>query len=235
MSNNIHQRTVAIVGEDALQTLKKKHVAIFGIGGVGGHAAEALARAGVGELSLIDGDIVNLSNINRQIIALQSTVGQPKAAVMQARIHDIDPQTIVHAHHLFFRTREDFSFHGVDYIIDAIDSIPSKLELVKCAKEAGIPIISAMGAGNKMYPERFKISDIFKTSYDPIAKKMRKLLKECGINALKVVYSEEQPINTNVEGENASTPASISFVPGVMGMIMAGECIKEMIHYGANA
>lgn len=229
--SRIHDRTEALIGESALQILKKSHVAIFGIGGVGGHAAEAIARAGVGKITLVDADTVAESNINRQLIALRSTIGKPKVDVMRDRIADINPNIEVNALKLFFCSDTDIEL-DFDYIIDAIDSMQSKLELILRANAACIPIISAMGAGNKLHPELFEIADIFSTSYDPIARKLRKQLKENGINSLKVVYSKEQPVKTQITDNGKPVPASVSFVPGAAGMIMAGECIRELIYSG---
>ena len=228
-----HSRTARVLGMDAVDVLRASHVAVFGIGGVGGHLVEALARAGVGHLSLFDRDVVSLSNINRQVVALHSTVGRTKVDVMAERIQDINPDCKVTAHHLFYlpETADGVDLGTYDYIADAIDNMAAKIELVTRSNNAGVPIISAMGAGNKLYPERFTVTDLYKTATDPLARIMRRELKARGVKKLKVVYSEEAPLpvrpETCDEGERPS-PGSLSFVPGVMGMIMAGEIIRSL-------
>ena len=228
-----HSRTARVLGWDAVERLKGVHVAVFGIGGVGGHLAEALARAGVGSISLFDRDTVSLSNINRQVVALHSTVGQSKVAVMAERIRDINPHCTVYPHHLFYlpETADGVDLSQYDYIADAIDNMSAKIELAVRAQAAGVPMISAMGAGNKLYPERFTVTDLYKTATDPLARIMRRELKARGVKKLKVVYSEESPLPVRPEacdeGERPS-PGSLSFVPGVMGMIMAGEIIRDV-------
>lgn len=239
MSDLLHlseenSRTARALGYDSVQKLQNAHIAVFGIGGVGGHLVEALARAGVGELSLFDKDEVSLSNINRQVVALHSTVGLSKVEVMARRIKDINPTCVVHPHHMFYlpETAHEVDLSAYDYIADAIDNMAAKIELICRADKAGTPIISAMGAGNKLYPERFQVCDIYKTTTDPLARILRKELKARGIGHLKVVYSEEVPLpmrpETFAEGERPS-PGSLSFVPGVMGMIMAGEIVREIV------
>ncbi len=229
-----HSRTARVLGWDAVETLKNSHVAVFGVGGVGGHLTEALARAGVGRLSIFDRDTVSLSNINRQAIALHSTVGRPKVEVMAERIKDINPACEVFAHHLFYlpETADGVDLSQYDYIADAIDNMAAKIELAVRAQAAGVPMISAMGAGNKLYPERFTVTDLYKTDTDPLARIMRRELKARGVKKLKVVYSDETPLpprpETCTEGERPS-PGSLSFVPGVMGMIMAGEIIRDLV------
>lgn len=218
-------RTAMLIGEEGIEKLAKARVAVFGVGGVGGYVCEALARSGVGTLDLIDKDQVSLSNINRQIIALHSTVGQYKTEVMKERIHDINSEIQVNVHSLFFlpETADRFSFEEYDYVVDAVDTVTAKLELVKRAREKGVPIISCMGAGNKLDPTGFKVADIYKTTMCPLAKVMRRELKKLGIEGLKVVYSEEKPIS-----QGQSTPGSIAFVPSVAGLIIAGEVIRDL-------
>ena len=222
-----HTRTDMLLGDGASDRLAKKKVAVFGVGGVGGYAVEALARAGVGNLVLIDADTVSLSNINRQIIATHSPVSRYKAEVAKERISEINPEAIVTVHNIFFsaETIPEIDFSDLDYIVDAIDSVSSKIELIVLAKEKNIPIISAMGAGNKLDPTAFTVSDISKTEVCPLAKAVRIGLRRRGINHLKVVYSKEQP---KISESGERVPGSVSFVPSVMGLIMAGEVIKEL-------
>lgn len=224
-------RTSLVIGEDNIERLSKCRVAVFGIGGVGGYVCEALARSGVGNLVLFDGDTVAVSNINRQIIALSSTVGKYKAEVMRERILDINPDAEVEAYNVFLREEnaKEFDFTGLDYIVDAVDDIKAKLTLAKIADSNNIPIISAMGAGNKTNPEKFEVSDIFKTSVCPLARIMRRELKKAGIKKLKVVYSKEEPKNPPYKIEGEKTVGSLAFVPSVMGLIMAGEVVKELV------
>ena len=226
-----HIRTAMLIGEDAVTRLERAHVAVFGIGGVGGYATEALARAGVGRLTLIDSDRVAESNINRQIIATHNTVGMYKTDAMRERILSINPDCQVICHSVFFdeNNKSDFDFSSYDYVIDAIDSLSAKLELIASAKEAGCEIISAMGAGNKLDPCAFEVSDISKTTVCPLARAVRLALRKRGINHLKVVYSREEPVVKNNLDENGNrVPASISFVPSAMGLILAGEVIKDI-------
>lgn len=234
MNQQQHSRTVALIGEAALDKLSHARVAVFGIGGVGGHLTEALARAGVGALDLIDSDEVSVSNINRQIIALHSTVGRPKVEVMAERIHDINPDCVVRTHKCLYlpENADEFDLSVYDYIADAIDTVSAKLELAVRAKAAGTPIIAAMGAGNKLDPAAFEVADISKTTVCPLARVMRLELRKRGINHLKVVYSRELPVTVGLSDEDArrrTTPASISFVPGAAGLLMASEIIKDMI------
>ncbi|MBQ5995978.1 MAG: tRNA threonylcarbamoyladenosine dehydratase [Clostridia bacterium] len=226
----IYQRSEMLFGKENIEKLKQSHVAVFGIGGVGSYVCEALARAGVGELDLIDKDTVSLSNINRQLVALHSTVGKNKAEVMKQRIADINPEIKVNAFDCFFlpENSSEFDFKKYDYVVDAVDNITAKLELVRCCNETGTPIISSMGTGNKINPQLFEVADIKKTSVCPLAKVMRKKLKEMGINSLNVVYSKETPIK---RGENGRTPASSSFTPPVAGMLLAGEVIKDLLGF----
>ncbi len=219
------------MGEEALKKLSQKRVAVFGIGGVGGFAAEALARGGVGSLELIDSDKVDYSNINRQIIALVSTVGQYKTEVMKKRIEDINPSASVTAKNIFFlpETASEFDFSSYNYVVDAIDTVTGKIMLCEAAQKANVPIISAMGAGNKLDPSAFKAADIYDTKVCPLCRVMRRELKKRGIQKLKVVYSEEEPLKND-----SGVPASCSFVPGVMGLIIAGEVIKDLINTGGT-
>lgn len=233
-------RTALIIGESGLDKLKNSRVAIFGVGGVGGFAAEAIARSGVGSIDLFDKDEVSVSNLNRQIIAFAPTVGKPKAEVMKERILSINPEAKVTAHNVFYlpENADDYDLSVYDYIVDAVDTVTAKLEIIVRAEKAGVPVISSMGAGNKLHPEMFKISDIYKTSVCPLARVMRNELKKRGIKKLKVVYSEEKPIEPDCAVMNeikASDPeakklppGSISFVPSAAGLILAGEVIRDL-------
>ena len=216
-----------LIGTDALEKLKSATVAVFGVGGVGGYAVEALARAGVGRLVLVDSDVVSLSNINRQIIATHRTVGMYKTEAMRERLLEINPDIEIELHTVFFdETRVlDFDFSSYDYVVDAIDSIGAKIELIVAAKSVGTPIISAMGAGNKLDPTRFEISDISKTEVCPLARAVRTRLRKRGINNLKVVYSKELP---HVANDGERVPASISFVPSAMGLVIASAVVKDI-------
>lgn len=223
-------RTSLVIGEDNIKKLSESKIAVFGVGGVGGYVCEALARSGTGKLMLIDGDTVSKSNINRQIIALESTVGKYKAEVMKERILDINPQAEVEAKNLFLseENTDEFDFSQLDFIVDAVDDVKAKLLLAKTAEENGIPIISAMGAGNKIDPTAFEVSDIYKTSVCPLARIMRRELKKLGIKKLKVVYSKETPKNPPYKIEGEKTVGSLAFVPSVMGLIIAGEVITDI-------
>ncbi len=226
-----HTRSVPLLGQDGLARLQGARVAIFGVGGVGGHLCEALARAGVGELHLFDKDEVSLTNINRQAVALHSTVGRPKVQVMRERIADINPDCRVTTHEVFYlpENADQYDLAGYDYIADAIDTVSAKIELICRAKAAGTPIISAMGAGNKLDPSAFRVADLAKTQGCPLARIMRRELGARGIRHLKVVYSEEKPRPSMLGEEHGKrTPASLSFVPPVMGMIMAGVIVREI-------
>lgn len=227
-------RTSLVIGEDNIDRLSESRVAVFGVGGVGGFVCEALARSGVGKLALIDGDTVAKSNINRQIIALQSTVGKHKAEVMKDRILDINPNAEVEALNIFLNsdTVSTIDFTQFDYIVDAVDDIKAKVLLAKIADENKIPIIAAMGAGNKTDPTKFEVNDIFKTSVCPLARIMRHELKKAGIKNLKVVYSKETPKNPPYRIEGEKTVGSLAFVPSVMGLIIAGEVIKDICKIG---
>ena len=224
---NQFERTELLLGKEAVEKLKSKRVAVFGVGGVGGYVCEALARSGVGELDIIDNDTVALSNINRQIIALHSTLGMYKVDAAEKRLLDINPDIKINKRKCFFlpETAGEFDFSRYDYVVDAIDTVTGKLGLIECAEKAGVKIISSMGAGNKLDPTGFEVSDIFKTSVDPLARVMRKELRARGIKKLKVVYSREEPVKTG----QGSTPGSTAFVPSVAGLIIAGEVISELI------
>ena len=224
-NENIYQRTEMMLGEAAVKRLKTSHVAVFGVGGVGGFTTEALARAGIGKITLIDSDKVSVTNINRQIIALQSTVGQYKTEAMRDRIKDINPECEVVCINEFYSEDNPVDLSDFDFIADCIDSVKSKLHLITEARKAGVPVISSMGAGNKLDPTRFVVADISKTHTDPLAKVIRTELRKRGINHLKVVFSDEPPINPSGE----RTPGSVSFVPSVVGLIIGGEIIKALI------
>lgn len=229
-----HLRTAMLIGDEGIEKLQNSSVLVFGIGGVGSFAVEALARAGIGHIGLCDNDTVSLSNINRQLIALDSTIGKNKAEVMAQRIADINRETKVSVYPVFFdaKTVDSFDFESYDYIIDAIDTVTSKLLLIEKAKQLNIPIISSMGTGNKLDPTALTVTDIKKTSGCPLARVMRKELKARGISTLKVVYSTEQPIKPLFQPEDSdrrAVPGSISFVPSAAGLIAAGEVIKDLI------
>ena len=230
-------RTELLLGKGAMNKLKSARIAVFGIGGVGGYAVEALVRSGVGALDLIDNDEVAVSNINRQIIATQLTVGRSKVDAAEARVHSINPDCRVIKHKLFYlpETAGAFDFSQYDYVIDAIDTVSGKIQLVLAANAAGTPIISAMGAGNKLDPTAFRVADIYSTSVCPLARVMRQELKKRGIKKLKVVYSEEEPIKCSaadaeeqIPDGKRSIPGSVAFVPPVVGLIIAGEVIKDI-------
>lgn len=230
---NEFSRAELLLGQEAMQRLSNSRVAVFGVGGVGGHAVEALARCGVGTLDLIDNDTVSITNINRQIIALHSTVGRLKVDVAAERILDINPQATVHRHACFFLpdTADRFDFSQYDYVIDCIDTVSGKIEIILRSQAAGVPVISAMGAGNKLNPGMFKVADIYSTRVCPLARAMRGLLKKKGVKQLKVVYSEEEAMKPLEEiNENGRVlPGSLSFVPSVMGLMLAGEVIRDLI------
>lgn len=226
-------RTELLIGEDGVKKLNNAKVAIFGIGGVGSYVVEALARAGVGNFILVDNDDVCVTNINRQIIAIHKTIGRAKVEVAKDRILEINPKANVTVYKEFFMPESrELIDDEVSYIVDAIDTVTAKIELVMRADKLNIPIISSMGTGNKLDPTRFEVADIYKTSVCPLAKVMRKELKVRGIKKLKVVYSKEEPINVDNETDSSSkkrVPASISFVPSVAGLIIAGEVIKDIV------
>ncbi len=233
-------RTECLLGADAMECLTHSRVAVFGVGGVGGYAIEALVRSGIGEIDIIDKDIVDVTNLNRQIIAAHSTIGRDKVDVMAERIRDINPDCVVHAHKCFYlpETAEQFCFADYDYVVDAVDTVTAKIDLAVRAAGSGVPIISSMGAGNKLDGSAFRVADIYKTSVCPLAKVMRRELKKRGIKNLKVVYSEETPVSGDAKDKGAENPeagrekrapGSVAFVPSVAGLIIAGEVIKDLI------
>ena len=229
-------RTALLLGENAVSRLGKCRVAVFGVGGVGGHCVEALARSGIGALDLIDSDRVSLTNLNRQIIALHSTVGRLKVDAAAERIRDINPDCKVTVYPVFYlpETRDQFDFRAYDYVVDCIDTVKGKLALAEQAQEAGTPIISAMGAGNKLDPTRFEVADIYETSVCPLARVMRTQCRKRGIRRLKVVYSREQPLTPQDSGEKKGphpAPGSVAFVPSVAGLLIAGEVIRDLCRY----
>jgi tRNA A37 threonylcarbamoyladenosine dehydratase len=246
-----HARTELLLGKDGVATLARARVAVFGIGGVGSYAAEALARAGVGAIDLVDDDVVCLTNLNRQLVALHSTVGKPKIEVMAARIADINPQCIVMPYAMFFdaASAPQFGFAAYDYVLDCIDTVSSKLLLIELCRAAGTPLLSCMGTGNKLDPTRLEVADIYSTETCPLARVMRHELRRRGIPALQVVYSKEPPLTPMEDKANSckhhcvcppgtkrncairrQVPGSVSFVPGTAGLIMAGECVRCLIH-----
>lgn len=231
---NQFSRTAILLGVEAMQKLKNSRVAIFGIGGVGGYVAEALARSGVGTLDLFDNDTVSKTNINRQIYALHSTIGQYKTEVAAKRIADINPEAVVNCYKVFYMpdNADEYDLSKYDYIIDAIDTVTAKIELVVRAQKADVPIISSMGTGNKLDPLSFEVTDIFKTTMCPLAKVMRYELKKRGIKKLKVIYSKEKPLtplSTDEVSSKRQVPGSTAFVPSVAGLIIASEVIKDLI------
>ncbi|MBQ9117801.1 MAG: tRNA threonylcarbamoyladenosine dehydratase [Clostridia bacterium] len=222
-------RSIPLIGEKGLQKLNAARVAVFGIGGVGGYVVEALARSGVGVLDLIDGDKVSLTNLNRQIVALHSTLGEYKVAVMAKRVLDINPNAVVNTYPVFYGDNcPQFDFSSCDYVVDAIDDVSAKIALISASKQAGAPVISCMGAGNKWDGTAFEVTDIAKTSVCPLARVMRKALKERGIEKVKVVYSKEEPKTGLMEGGKV-LPASLSFVPPAAGLLLASEVIKDIL------
>ncbi len=225
------ERTRAMLGDDAIEKLNKSRVAVFGVGGVGGYMVEALARSGVGEIDVFDKDTVSVSNINRQIIATHDTVGKPKVEAVKARVKAINPECKVNTHEVFYlpENADNYDFSVYDYIVDAVDTVTAKLEIIRRAKEADIPVISSMGTGNKLDPTRLEVADISKTTVCPLARVMRRELKSRGINHLKVVYSKEEPRKTAITEDGRNAPASVAFVPSVAGLIIAGEVIKDLI------
>ena len=246
---NPFSSTELLLGKEAMDKISKARIAVFGIGGVGGHVVEALVRSGVQAIDLIDNDKVSLTNINRQIIATTKTIGKYKTEVMKERILEINPECKVQVHNCFYlpETKDEFDFSEYSYIVDAVDTVTAKIQLVVEAQEKGVPIISSMGAGNKLNPTEFEVADIYKTSVCPLAKVMRRELKKRNIKQLKVVYSKEEaltPMIENVSGENSvemgdgekelksekrrATPGSVAFVPSVAGLIIASEVIKDL-------
>lgn len=230
-------RTENLIGKDGINKLANSHVAVFGIGGVGGYVVEALARSGVGAFTLVDSDTVSESNINRQIIATYKTVGMNKTEVMKDRILSINPDAKVEVRNCFYlpENADEFDFSEYSYVVDAVDTVTAKINIIMKAKEAAVPVISAMGAGNKLDPTQFKVADIYKTTVCPLAKVMRHELKKRGVKKLKVVYSTEAPVKQqfNIEADEGSSrrgiPGSIAYAPSVMGLIMASEVVKDLM------
>lgn len=230
-------RIEALLGEESMKKLAGAAVAVFGVGGVGGFAVEALARSGVGKFDLVDNDTVSVSNLNRQIIATTDTIGRSKVEVMKERILSINPQAQVRTRQCFFlpEKEEEFDFSEYDYVIDAVDTVTAKISIISCAKKAGVPVISSMGTGNKLDPLRLEVADISETSVCPLARVMRKELKERGIQGVKVIYSKETPIVPKFSAKTADpaankrgTPGSTAFVPSVAGLVIASEVIKDI-------
>ena len=237
MAREEFSRAALLLGDSAIEKLSHSRVALFGLGGVGGYALEALARAGVGELHLIDNDCFSLSNLNRQILATQKTVGRPKVEAAKERVLDINPQARVFTYPMFYtpETQDQLDFKQFDYVIDAIDTVSGKLALIQQAFQNSVPVISCMGTGNKLDPTAFQVTDISKTTMCPLARVMRRELGKRGIKHMKVVYSQEEPLTPVGWEEEAAAlgkrqiPGSVSFVPGAAGLILAGEVIKDLI------
>ena len=250
-SEDRFSRTRRMLGQEAMEKLARARVAVFGIGGVGGYVCEALVRSGVGSFDLIDRDVVSLSNLNRQIIALETTIGRPKTEVMRERMLQINPAVRVEVHDCFFLPENSgqFSFETYDYVVDAVDTVTAKLEIIRCAREAKVPVISSMGAGNKLDASALRVADIYDTKVCPLAKVMRRELKKRGVDALKVVYSEEKPlpplkelplsgadgISGTEDAEDRkdrvrkAVPGSMAFVPAAAGLIIAGEVVRDLV------
>lgn len=220
------ERTIRVIGDEAFKKLQNAHVLVFGLGGVGGYVCEALVRAGVKHFTIVDNDVVQESNLNRQIIALKSTIGQKKVDAMKQRMLQIREDCVIHCRDLFYLpdTFSNELFENVDYIVDAIDTISAKIDLVLRAQELSIPLISCMGTGNKLHPELLEITDLYKTEMCPVCKVMRRELKKRHVRKLKVVYSKEQPVKTNTR-----TPGSVSFVPSVAGLLIASEVVRDLM------
>lgn len=231
--NKQFERTAALLGDEAIQRLSQSHVAVFGVGGVGGYVCEVLARSGIGELTLFDKDCVDVTNLNRQIIALHSTVGQPKVEVMAQRIADINPECIVHACHMFYlpENADEVDLTQFSYIVDCIDNVTAKLELIRRCHRLRLPIISSMGAANKLDATAFRVSDLSKTQVDPLARILRQKLRREGIHHLRVVYSEEPPLPSSLmrEEDGRPVPASNAWVPPAAGLVIGGEVVKDLI------
>ena len=242
--NKEFSRSALLLGEAAITRLAKARVAIFGVGGVGGYVCEALVRSGVGAFDLIDKDVVDVTNINRQIIATQSTVGRPKVEVMKERMLDINPDAEIVIHECFYlpENAHEFDFSQYDFVVDCVDTVTAKIQIIMQAKEAGTPVISSMGAGNKLDAGRFKVADIYKTNVDPLARVMRRELKKRGVKKLTVVYSDEEPMTPiaiadsletdtleETAGRAKQTPGSMAFVPGAAGLIIAGEVVRQLV------
>ncbi len=231
---NPFSRTALLIGEDQIENLKTRRIAVFGVGGVGGYVVEALARTGIGHLVLIDNDTVSLTNLNRQIIALHSTIGKYKVDVMRERALDINPELEVTVHRCFFlpENSAEFDFSSYDYVVDAVDTVTAKLQIIEMAKAVNVPVISCMGAGNKLDPTAFVVTDIANTKICPLARVMRRELKKRGIDHCKVVYSTEPPITpapSEEETNKRATPGSVAFVPSVAGLIAAGAVIEDLL------
>lgn len=238
--DNQFSRTQLLLGKDAMNKIKNIRIAVFGIGGVGGYVVEALARTGINKFVLIDNDTVSISNINRQIIATHSSIGRYKCDVMKERILDINPNAEVEIHNTFFlpSNKDEFDFKSYDYVVDAVDTVAAKIAIVECSTKNNIPVISAMGAGNKLNPNMFEVTDIYKTRVDPLAKVMRTELKKRKIKSLKVVYSKEKPLKpivsecgigeSNTKTSRRSIPGSNAFVPSSAGLLIASEIIKDI-------
>lgn len=229
---HIFQRTEMLIGSEALETLKSKRLIIFGVGGVGSFAAEALIRAGIGSMVLVDKDVIDITNVNRQIHALNSTVGQLKTDSMRKRLLDINPDANIHCINMFFlpdKADDEIFTWDYDYVIDAVDNVTAKIAIILKAKQRANPVISAMGAGNKLDPTRFKVTDIYKTSVCPLAKVMRKEMRKANVDSLKVVYSDELPRESILQNSKKPVPGSISFVPSVSGLFIASEVIKDIL------
>ena len=225
-------RTECMLGKEAVKLLQTSHVTVFGLGGVGSFAAETLVRSGVGKLTLVDNEVYDRTNCNRQLFATEKTVGQKKTEAAQNRLLEINPQCEIRLFSIFYDkdTEPEDLFSGVDYVLDAIDTLSSKMTLIQRCKELQIPVISCMGTGNKLDPTAFRVTDIYKTSTCPLARTVRSACRKAGIQNLKVLYSEEEPLHTLVAQKNGrNIPGSVSFVPGVAGMILAGEVIKDLI------
>lgn len=224
-------RTELLLGKEAMERLRRSRVAVFGIGGVGGYVVEALARSGIGYLDLIDHDKVSATNINRQIIATLQTIGKDKVDVMKERILSINPNTVVNVSKSFYlpENADDFDFGKYSYVVDAVDTVTAKIELVMRAKAAGVPVISCMGTGNKLEPAMLEIADIYQTSVCPLAKVMRRELRKRNIEKLKVLYSKEEPVKKYLSIQGRAVPGSVAFVPSVAGLLIASEVIKDII------
>ncbi len=238
--DNYFSREELLIGKEAIEILKNSRVAVFGVGGVGGFVVEVLARCGVGTIDVIDNDVVDQSNINRQIIATVDTIGQEKVNVVEQRIKSINPNAVVNKHRCFFlpETAKDFDFTKFDYVVDTIDTVSGKIEIILQAKKAEVPVISCMGAGNKLDPMAFVVTDIYKTSVCPLARVMRQKLKKLGVQDLKVVYSTEKAMKPNYPSDmppqRKVAPGSVAFVPSVAGIIAGSEVIKDLIGYSNN-
>lgn len=245
MMNNmdIFERTALIAGKEAMDKLKNSRVAVFGLGGVGGYVAEALVRSGVGALDFIDADTISETNLNRQIIAVKKTIGMPKVSAAKERALGINPNVKIYTHNLFYspETSGMFDFSDFDYVVDAVDTVTAKVEIIKKAKAAGVPVISSMGTGNKLRPDLLEVTDIYKTSVCPLARVMRSALRKAGVDSLKVVYSKEKPISIDPEkitGEippgKHTIPGSTAFVPAAAGLIIAAEVFTDLTGVKAN-